>query len=37
VPASPGTFQLQLQLQPQSLTVLVFSCDASFEETDDWK
>ena len=26
-PLSPGVFQLQLQLQPQSVTALAFSCD----------
>ena len=29
VPVSPGMFQLQLQLQPQSVTVLAFSCDGA--------
>jgi hypothetical protein len=29
-PVSPGVFRLMLQLQPQSVTVLAFSCDDTF-------
>jgi hypothetical protein len=29
VPVSPGMFQLLLQLQPQSVTVLAFSCEGA--------
>ena len=30
-PVSPGEYQLLLQLQPQSVMVLAFSCDKAHE------